>query len=161
MNKKWLYIKTTIALALIIWGFFRLYENIEHAYNYADIANNSSGLFGFTASDIYVQLQAQLLISLLTLIGGILLMMSKKLGWHFAMSTCIVHFIILINASYSPTSTKNLGDFLLGTIFIIPFALILIALMQKPMKENITVKDWLICFALVAIVSADFLIVDN
>lgn len=158
MNKKWLYIKISIALFLIIWGFFRVYLSIVSAYNHIDIVNNPPSLFNFSVTDIYLRLQSQLLIDLLTMIGGILLMMSKRLGWHFAISACLVHILILIHSSISLNLINYFGDYILAAVLFIPFALIITALMQKPLKGTITLKDWAICFILSAIVSVNYLI---
>lgn len=108
MNKTWNYIEKTIAIFLILWGLARLILSVLMVVNFKNFLDSHTHLLPEVSFiDVIFSHHTILMISIFTLLAGILLIFSKKAGLILSISACLIHAGIAAK-SFLPTQQTAL-----------------------------------------------------
>ncbi len=155
MSKKWIYFEKGIALFLLLWGAFWFVANSIGLYETYVSFSNSPLIPDYAFQQIILGVHPILAIRLFTFISGLLLLISKRTGWLFAVATCFIYLIITVH------SLLNQPYFFATTAILTPLLFILISgilLKITIAKKTITtLSHWLIILLITAVFLTDYL----
>lgn len=100
MPKKFAYAEKLIALFQIAFGLICLYALIYGLYVFIDFAriNNRISFKEISIYEIFKNYHLEIILNMVFILGGLLLFLQKKLGWHLTLIATILGLIFsLIN----------------------------------------------------------------
>lgn len=168
MTKAFKYSEKTIGGFQIIWGAFSLFVTIWGFINLYDIGVKYHILSWEKISILKMTktYHFEVLLSILSIISGLLLIGNKKAGWELAIITSFVSavtvIIILLSNYYKSymSLTYKTYSIIGNVIFIALFFFISFFLLLKPfrIKYNPTKKTWWILAIIVCLLLLDKII---
>ena len=150
-NQKTKITESVIGGFLIIWGIFTLgltiwliKQQLDLALSYIDVHPKDISIFKLIKNNHF-----PILTSLLTIFGGITLILNKKIGWTISILISVVDLVSIILFLWSndeQTNTPSNFYILIGSSLI--FMTIIGTLLSKPMRNKYEPKKetWLIVF---------------
>lgn len=160
MRKKWFYIEKGISLLQIGFGIMILVVIINSIYQNAKYLNRTLGPEWIKLSILsYIEyMWLVFLASLLLILGGSLLLRSKRIGWLLSMSAWIFYvykiFTFMFWRDITTTSFyEDTTEYLIISGFFLLMVIILILLSSKPLREKYTIdrNSWLVLSGIVFI----------
>lgn len=159
MSKTWRIIEIVISLCILGLSFlsFRNFIDIINSqWVFLELGNYGDGFGGFLKF-LVMELQLTLLLSILSLLAGILLLLQKKIGWILSVALfgalTIIWVYLLIDYLRDPIEDPRLMLF-----FSTLLGFFLVCLLQKPFirKYSPTKKSWVVISTIVI-----FLVLDS
>ncbi len=168
MTRSWIITEKTISVLQIIWGGLMLSLTIWSAKLLIDFGVEHLELTweNISLPKILKNYHFRLLLSLLTIFGGLTLMINKRIGWILSVVTSLLYGITTILAFQKvkmDTSFKlDIYDLLAGLIAILFFTIFgLLLTRQFRNKYKPTNKTWWIIVGLVILLLVDRLLIDG
>lgn len=136
MTRKARHLEIVIGTFLVLIGLISLYLvyydinwRVEFVQNYADLNEEIS------VTKILLNWHLAIIVSLLLFFGGILLILSRKIGWYFAIISSVyssVAWTLSSLISSDQDSTFSWIGYIIGLLFLI----IVIFLFSKPIRAK-------------------------
>jgi uncharacterized membrane protein (UPF0136 family) len=150
MNRNFRIVEKLISIALILWGcmilyfaYSRLSISLETVFKYRHAAWSD-----ISSVKIFENYYFEIILSLLALVGGLFLILNKKIGWIVSLITTTLNGLLLLFALIKlPSSNKDTSGLMLARIFvIILFFSMAIVLTLAPFRGKYypTVKTWIL-----------------
>jgi hypothetical protein len=161
MNKRWLITEKVIAIFLILWGifilaedFYSIFNNYHYALRYLDANNEKISYLKFSLK------YNLMLLDVIPIIGGILLMATKKIGWLLSFLSVVLNsFLYLIPSDkIQKDAFKHIQVILILVCISIFFLTLTIVLASKPFRNRYkpTSGTWFII-----LISVSFVVIDK
>lgn len=170
MTKNWKITKKTIGAIQLAWGGFFLIFIILSVFDSIESTIAQSHLNEADISTLKVVnlFHHSIIVSIITLIAGILLLLNKRIGWLMSIVACASNFISIIlspilivnNSQDLDLADIDLNTYVsFGLVALIPLV-VLMLLLSKPILNNYnpTKKTWLIALITFTMILADQLI---
>jgi hypothetical protein len=162
MTKPWKITISTVGAIQIIFGIIIIYFNVKLILHVLELIKDFNDLDReITGFDVFKRYQFMLVVGLLFIIAGILLILSKKIGWVTSLSVWITFAFSFVSLLFFKDVTttvlyeNNSEYWFYGCMIVVIVASVTILLL-KPIREHyrVTSKSWLyvggilVCFLL-------------
>lgn len=151
MTKPWKITISIVGAIQIIFGILIIYFNVKLILHVLELIKDFNDLDReITGFDVFNRYQFMLLVGLLFIIAGILLILSKKIGWVTSVSAWITFaFSIASLLRFNDVTTtvlyENNSEYWFYGCMIVVIVASLTILLLKPIREHYLVnsKSWL------------------
>jgi hypothetical protein len=144
----------------MLWGGYRFIASLIEIDSLVSYLNSSPLFPSYSFTTGLGAFQSILVIQFFTFFSGLLLLLSKRIGWLFSVASSSIHILLITSSFVSTDQTKSYSiiSITTGSILLVAFTITLIILFQKPIKGLIMPKpkDGFIILAVVLILLLNY-----